>query len=464
MATLRHDPPVGDDPQSASKALNTHILVSATPSGSSISSLNSSTTSVKLFGFRLQGLSRITKVFTKWVTVSQAIKGCYIMALSLCVHFIGYECARAASISLLSNKGAGLDSVGIPLTVVVGFPVSALTLYLYTLSIRHYGAKFTYRVSNFVCCVILATMSIVIPMELLGGNVRKALIISFYCFREIYVTLISTQQWSFIVSALNKSNSSLIVSIGGVVSVASTIGGFSVEQIVVQMGVHGLIVVATGCMIISALLSEAAFSTYCVSVGVEALSKLSGKNAKAGASNANMMSSTSKLDSVQSSQSVDKLECDSKSTSSNSLKCDSTDANDDNRASKQPPSNSVWRASWKLITQHETLRLLFAEAIVHQFCSNTLNLMFLDGLRVGIVDDVYRAVVVGRFFACVNFCACILQIFVVPHMLTQSTLPAVICSVPIIVGMMATVVMVYPCLLTVMFCFGTMKILEYAGA
>jgi hypothetical protein len=423
----------------------------------------------KLFGIRIRGLTRIMKYVTRFFTVSQAIKGCYIMALSLSVHYIGYECARAASISLLSNKGAGLDSIGIPLTVVVGFPVSALTLYLYTLSIRHYGAKFTYRVSNFICCFVLGAMSVLIPMNILSGFTRKAVIIMFYSFREIYVTLISTQQWSFIVSALNKTNSWLIVSIGGVVSVASTVGGFAVEQIVRRLGVYGLIMVATGCMMVSALLSELAFSTYCVSVANEALNKLSGKGSKAATSTGNLLASSTSTNSVQSSQSVDRLECESiKSTSTNSLYSEADDSrsqNGDNSKESHsgPPKNSVWRSSWQLITQHETLRLLFAEAIVHQFCSNTLNLMFLDGLRVGVVDDDYRAVVVGRFFACVNCCACILQIFVVPHMLTQQTLPAIICSVPIIVGMTAIVVTIYPRLLTVMFCFGTLKILEYAG-
>ena len=50
---------------------------------------------------------------------------------------------------------------------------------------------------------------------------------------------------------------------------------------------------------------------------------------------------------------------------------------------KKEASKGFWRKSLKLLMKHETLQLLFIEALIHQSCSNMLNMMFYDGLRTG---------------------------------------------------------------------------------
>ena len=40
----------------------------------------------------------------KAMTCSNSLKACICMTLGLCFHFLGYECARAASITLLAAK------------------------------------------------------------------------------------------------------------------------------------------------------------------------------------------------------------------------------------------------------------------------------------------------------------------------------------------------------------------------
>ena len=119
----------------------------------------------------------------------------------------------------------------------VGSPLSALTLYLYATSIKRFGAQFTLRVSEVICLLLLA--SIVAFCTRLDGLLGQIAVVCFYAFREIYVTLISTQQWSFIASVLDSSTSSYLVSFSGIVSVASAIGGCAVEHLVRHWGVKG---------------------------------------------------------------------------------------------------------------------------------------------------------------------------------------------------------------------------------
>lgn len=351
----------------------------------------------------------------------ESLHSTYVMAAGLSFHFLGYEWSRAASISLLS--GSGLDSSALPFTVAVGAPLSALTLYFYTRSIKVNGAKHTFRSSTAVCTSIFAAMIFLGSLSPKGVYFQGA-VVMFYAFREIYVTLLSTQLWSFIVSVLDKSTSSYIVSFGGIVSVASTLGGFSVEQIVHSFGVQGLLFGSTVTVFLTYLCGELAY----------------------------FMNGTTK--NIQSSQKA------SKSTSDDSPTNEGKFPNHENSKS----SVSVWRDSWNLVSQHTILQLLLVEAVMHQCCGNMLNMMFHDGLRQGIVDNGYRAVIVGRFFAFVNFSSCILQCFVMPHILCHATMPRVLACVPVIVLCVSSFALVSPNLLTVMFGFGTLKVLEYAGA
>ena len=69
---------------------------------------------------------------------------------------------------------------------------------------------------------------------------------------------------------------------------------------------------------------------------------------------------------------------------------------------------------------------------------------------------------VGRFFASVNVAACVLQICIMPHVLSQSTVPQVLSAVPLIVLLIVVGGFVYPSLLSVMIAFGALKVLGTA--
>jgi hypothetical protein len=120
---------------------------------------------------------------------------------------------------------------------MVGSPASAVTLYLYAKSIKKYGPQFTLRLSEIICFLLLSLMFIVSSrIKGLSGQIS---VVVFYAFREIYVSLISTQQWAFIASTLTASTSSFMVHFSGIVSIASAIGGCMIEPLVNRWGVRG---------------------------------------------------------------------------------------------------------------------------------------------------------------------------------------------------------------------------------
>lgn len=253
----------------------------------------------------------------------------FFMAGALCFHFFGYECSRAASIALLANKDIDLS-----LTVAVGSPVSAVVLFLYARSIKRNGPRVTLLVSNICCTLLLGLMSI--GCGFLRGFWGQTMVLFFFCFREIYVSLLSTQQWSFISSVLDIKTANYLVSFAGIISVASAIGGCCVELIVNFGGVRALLVTAflsCGWSFICAEIGNyLATSAHEISTGME-----SGKKNHMG----------------------------------------------QEKGENDEIKQGFWRRSCVLLMKHETLQFLFIEALIHQCCSNMLNMMFYDGLRTG---------------------------------------------------------------------------------
>ena len=135
------------------------------------------------------------------------------------------------------SKETGLGSEALSYVQMVGSPASAFTLYLYAKSIKSYGPMFTLRVSQILCLMLLSLMFLV--SGALSGDFGKISVILFYAFREIYVSLISTQQWAFIASILDPSTSSYMVKFSGIVSISSAVGGCMIELLVNFGGIKG---------------------------------------------------------------------------------------------------------------------------------------------------------------------------------------------------------------------------------
>lgn len=274
------------------------------------------------------------------------------------------------------------------------------------------------------------------------GFSGKCVVITFYALREIYVSLLSSQQWAFISTTLDKKTSSYLVSFSGVVSVASAVGGCTVEQLVTVGGVRGLLFTAFVATVIGFLAAESANSILATYLEQKAIRDAERRANGIGTPYQSPKQSTDDLQQLLASQ----------------------QKNSEPAVDKVAEKKKVgfWQDSWNLICSHHILQLLFFEAITHQTCTNMLNIMFHNGLRYSTMADTFKAKLVGRFFATVNIMACLLQVFLLPIVLSQPTLPKVLKWLPFIVFLAVMIGVVYPGLVSVMLGFGTMKVLEYS--
>ena len=237
-----------------------------------------------------------------------------------------------------------------------------MVLFLYARSIKRNGPRVTLLVSNICCLLLLGLISV--SCGSLKGFWGKSAVLLFYCFREIYVSLLSTQQWSFIASVLDSKTSNYLVTFAGVVSVASAVGGCSVEYLVSLGGVRALLITAFVSCGLSFLSAEVG-TFLASSVNEDGKSRIhSGLSKFSQQSTKDIVAGTSS-DTVKGSQ-----------KGGESPKSSADDA-------KKEANKGFWRKSLKLLMKHETLQLLFIEALIHQSCSNMLNMMFYDGLRTG---------------------------------------------------------------------------------
>ena len=282
------------------------------------------------------------------------------------------------------------------MTIAVGSPASAIVLYLYTKSIKKFGSRVTLRISHCACIVMF--LSIFLYCGRGTGFTRKAAAIVFYALREIYISLLSSQHWAFISTSLDKSTSSYLVSFSGVVSVASAIGGCTVEQLVELSGMKGLLFTALVATIIGLICAETANIIIIKHQELKAL-EISQRRTPRQTPNTTPKSSTDNLQ---------KLFSDASGSKSNIKDAVS------NEGTKKL---GFWQDSWNLIRNHSVLQLLFFEAITHQTCTNMLHIMFHNGLRYSTMANDFKAKLVGRFFATVNIAACLLQVFVVTYCL-----------------------------------------------
>lgn len=298
--------------------------------------------------------------------------------------------------------------------MAVGSPASALVLYLYTKSIKCNGSQITLRISSIFCILVFFFMAM--NCGSVSGWQGKAAVVTFYAFREIYVSLLSTQQWAFISTTLDKSTSGYLVSFTGVVSVASAIGGATVERLVTLGGVQGLLVTSFITTVAALVCAERAHAV---------LHNASSKKAP---------------------------------------RKDQTSTASDGQKESKPAAKRLgfWSDSWQLIRSHKILQILFLEAVTHQMCTNMLNMTFHNGLRSSALANDIKAKMVGRFFAAVNVASCAMQIFVLPAVLSQESLPRVLQVMPFVVVAAVLIGLVQPGLLAAMMGFGSMKVLEYS--
>lgn len=127
------------------------------------------------------------------------------LGLCLCLLYVGYELARACTISLFTARAAGLNGVAV---AIAGFLFSIASLALYGRGVEVVGASWTLFVSASVCCFVfvLGTVGLFIFGEETvhdgadgaDRRVLGALVLGMFAFREAYVTVVGTQIWALL--------------------------------------------------------------------------------------------------------------------------------------------------------------------------------------------------------------------------------------------------------------------------
>ena len=370
------------------------------------------------------------------------------------------------------------------MTAVLGPPLGMLVLFVYTRSIKKHGSRYTLRLSNFICTMFFGLMTHFTTFQTSSAKSTLAqfTIISFYSIREIYVSLLSTQQWAFIATHLDRNTSSYLVTFTGMVSIASAVGGVAIEYIVFLGGVKLLMAVSLLSILLTFICSE--ISYYLVNKSAADAESYSLHPSKSMQSLVNFIGSKlppmkiimnssnnlrdyrqwTKQDAIRGMSSLASRAFDMGKSAFSPIRR-SHDRKDHKDTDGTKPCHSGIYAfcvdSWNLMCKHHILQLLFVEAITHQMCTNMLNLMFHNGLGLEVSENSVRATLVGRFFATVNITACSLQFFILPGIL-QNSLPNVLSKIPIIVLFAVTLGVVRPGLISVMLGFGTIKVLEYS--
>lgn len=131
----------------------------------------------------------------------------FYMALSMSLHFFGYEFARSATLTLFTSKSTGFSSASsLPLALACVCPASLTLLYVYTAALDKFGPRLALRYTSIMCSLVLVGLSALIKSngKLFPAKWGKYVVGILFVFREAYVQLLSTQHWSFMGSVLTK--------------------------------------------------------------------------------------------------------------------------------------------------------------------------------------------------------------------------------------------------------------------
>lgn len=124
------------------------------------------------------------------------------LGFCLCLLYIGYELARASSLSLFSSRAAGISGA---YTACGGFFLSVATLALYGRGIEVLGSKWTLLLSAGLCSVIFLSFAAGLSADDdSAGTASWPLVVGLFAFREAYVTLVGTQIWALLSAELKE--------------------------------------------------------------------------------------------------------------------------------------------------------------------------------------------------------------------------------------------------------------------
>lgn len=307
-------------------------------------------------------------------------KAVLYMAIAMALHYLGYSLARSVSLSLFTSSSTGYagSAAAFPFAMAFVSPCALLMLMGYNILLERSGPRGALLQSTLFCAVAINAAALAIALCLQTGLVVagipavKYITGPLFVFREAYVQLLTSQYWSFVVSALTPNQAARYFGpIAGLTSITSAVAGYATAPLVQRIGLTGALM-GTGTMLLLSMAAASVAYTIAQKHGFEPVD--ASKKTKVG-------------------------------------------------REKKPASPDLHKLGMiekaaRLFQRVPVLQALFLEILASQGLATVLNVCFVTCLGTAIPNDDERAGWVGKFFALINIITMVLQFGVLPRLMT----------------------------------------------
>ncbi|GKY94094.1 hypothetical protein MPSEU_000375800 [Mayamaea pseudoterrestris] len=321
------------------------------------------------------------------ISMTPEAKAAFFTAVAMACHYWGYSIARPVTVSLFTSASTGYKgfSWAFPFAMAFVSPVSLVLLMGYSRVLERLGPRGAISVSTFFCAIVMTISAIGLGISeetgcsIAGLPVSKLISGPLFIFREAYVQLLSSQFWSFLASILTPNQSAKWFGpIAGLTSIASAAGGVCVLPLVNRIGLAGATLATAVTLLMSMFFSTLAYKT----------------------SDKYGFTPTERKASTRLAASAGRRAFGSKSSERGKHK------------------GSMFVKALHLFARVPVLGALFMEILASQGLATVLNVIFVSRLESAIPNDSERAGYVGMFFSLVNIITMVIQIVILPPIMT----------------------------------------------
>jgi ATP/ADP translocase len=370
-------------------------------------------------------------------------KPTFWMVAAACISYGGYEFARAASTSLLITElGASFMP---PALVAV-----ATTAYLMVTAYRSFLNKHGPRAAILISSIGIASFFL-ISVVLLAINpdvtttTRKVVVFCTFVVRQAYVTFLSSQQFSFIVSLL-KGHQNSLGPIYGCSSLASAIAAAGASAI---SSPSLSFLIASGSLLVSAGLADIAYRK--ASSDIHLAHRLHSSNSSSTSYNRQTNNTDKAFSSAASS-----------SSSASSTATTATTATTTFTSFLQCSSCSRKLRLPLIFQENQKLKLLLVVTFLMQCIGALINLAYSQLLETELPTQARRSEFVGRFYFVANFMSALVQFLGLRILVQFLGLDMMMMIQPILMCLVITLATVHTSLWTTALAMLSMKTLEYS--
>ena len=352
------------------------------------------------------------------------------MIAAACISYSGYEFARAASTSLLISE---LGAAAMPPALICVAITAYIFVFTYRIHLTKNGARSALYLSAIGIAIFFLFSSLLLTLNPNATPTRKVVVFFVFVVRQAYVTFLSSQQFSFIVSLL-ESNQNSLGPIYGCSSLASAFAAAGASMVISPVL---SLFIASMTLFISAFVADVAYKTAFADIN------LSHRLQR----NTTTKKNTTKKNTTQAISS-------SSPSSSSSIKSTSS-------PSPSPGGSSYFNLP-SIFTEHPQLFTLFVTTFIMQMIGAIINLSYSELLETELPTAAARNSFVGRFYFIANFVSCIIQFLGLKYLVQYVGLHLLMIVQPALIVTMICMATMKTSIWTVALTMLTMKTIEYS--